>query len=1097
MRQKPRPITSRLRAAAARRSATAIWAVAMTLWWSTTASAQLDPLLFVKRVPPTVIVVVDTSVRMLEDGNGNFYDPNTYSVAADLPVATALGVAGASTYRRVYQNLTYGNRFDATGIVAVPNTAAAYTSFWNGTRLEIAKNGIASAVAENAGSTFRWGLLKLRQNTPAWRASGNCERPVNYTGGDLALQTASDSAPCSAGGSGGRYAIYTPSVAAPNYSLTTSLGGGAQVVTTGAGTAASVLAVVRRPLGDALGLIPAGQGDAGFEDRPIGFALRDARTAAVAAMAGDSAANRSCRNTVVVLITGGKNDGDATYLGANDASAIAASFMSVASSGVTKRVPIHVIGVRPPAADEAPLQAIASASGGVYRQATTAAEVAAAINYAVQAGFARAADFDTGQTSEFLPVSPVVGTVNLENALSATGTALSNTDVHAVPGGQHLPQRSNIMISAGFTLPGFDGAMRAFRTYRPVADGTTPSGWKFVSDGTRLWPDLDGRPALAGLARAPADAATRNIYTFIPNGSGGGSVVAFSTANAATLAPHMGVGLATSALIGAVRALPLGAIIGSTPAIMDAPSLDPPPDDDYGRTDAPGTFAGDHKDRRSLIFFGANDGMIHAVDARTGYEVWAFIPYNLLPKLRTLADGQPVEQFDYFVDSSPKVAEVKIAGAWRSLLIIGQGAGGTFYQAFDVTEAGMGVAPTADDIGAVSALLSRFDAPDESIQFKWAFPNYSSFDPTYTATFTVADGTPGDRVKVFGDLSSAATYVEKTVGYTWSDPAVGALDANRLQTAVIVGSGYFPDIEDQIPSRGPGAPRAGRAMYLLDVDTGQPIGNPGGGACPVIGSGSGSSIGCAMITDSVSDGRKNALQADPTAAGNNGSYAVNKAYIGDIDGRYWRFNFTPLGVISANLMYDAGAPIYASSALLFIGSTDVYMFFATGSDLLPANAPGGSGTFRLIGLKDNAPANGATVTFARGLTPVTGNETSATGERPSTAPSVAGDIVFYTTTTESAASPCTDFSAKLYALTFVGGAAYDANNNGRIDNNESPVVSTLAGRATAPFIVDQHLYFGTAGATGGARLQSFGDPEDFNNGVGQVGVRILSWREIR
>ena len=123
---------------------------------------------------------------------------------------------------------------------------------------------------------------------------------------------------------------------------------------------------------------------------------------------------------------------------------------------------------------------------------------------------------------------------------------------------------------------------------------------------------------------------------------------------------------------------------------MDAPSLDPPPDDDYGRSDATGTFAGSHKDRRSIIFFGANDGMIHAVDARTGFEVWAFIPYNLLPKLRTLLDGQPVEQFDYFVDSSPKIAEVKLGGSWRSMLIIGQGQGGTFYQAFDVTEAGMG-----------------------------------------------------------------------------------------------------------------------------------------------------------------------------------------------------------------------------------------------------------------------------------------------------------------------------------------------------------------------------------------------------------------------
>ncbi|MGI8618140.1 MAG: hypothetical protein ACR2L6_03510, partial [Gemmatimonadaceae bacterium] len=120
----------------------------------------------------------------------------------------------------------------------------------------------------------------------------------------------------------------------------------------------------------------------------------------------------------------------------------------------------------------------------------------------------------------------------------------------------------------------------------------------------------------------------------------------------------------------------------------------------------------------------------------------------------------------------------------------------------------------------------------------------------------------------------------------------------------------------------------------------------------------------------------------------------------------------------------------------------------------------------------------------------------ATGERPSASPSVAGDIVFYTTTTETATLPCSDFSGKLYGLTYAGGAAYDSDNNGRIDTNESRVAATVGGRATSPFIVDQHLYFGSTGATG-ANLQAFGDPQAFNNGVGQVGVRILSWREIR
>jgi hypothetical protein len=61
---------------------------------------------------------------------------------------------------------------------------------------------------------------------------------------------------------------------------------------------------------------------------------------------------------------------------------------------------------------------------------------------------------------------------------------------------------------------------------------------------------------------------------------------------------------------------------------------------------------------------------------------------------------------------------------------------------------------------------------------------------------------------------------------------------------------------------------------------------------------------------------------------------------------------------------------------------------------------------------------------------------------------------------------------------------------------DTPEITKVSGRATAPFIVDQHLYFGTSGPAG-PNLEVFGNPEDFNNGVGQVGVRILSWRELR
>ena len=41
-------------------------------------------------------------------------------------------------------------------------------------------------------------------------------------------------------------------------------------------------------------------------------------------------------------------------------------------------------------------------------------------------------------------------------------------------------------------------------------------------------------------------------------------------------------------------------------------------------------------------------------------------------------------------------------------------------------------------------------------------------------------------------------------------------------------------------------------------------------------------------------------------------------------------------------------------------------------------------------------------------------------------------------------------------------------------------------------VVDKHLVVGAGG-----KVSVFGDPADFNNGVGNAGVRILSWREVR
>jgi Tfp pilus tip-associated adhesin PilY1 len=97
--------------------------------------------------------------------------------------------------------------------------------------------------------------------------------------------------------------------------------------------------------------------------------------------------------------------------------------------------------------------------------------------------------------------------------------------------------------------------------------------------------------------------------------------------------------------------------------------------------------------------------MLHCFDVLTGEEVWGFIPYNLLPKLKNMwaveqATGERYSARDIYVDGSPMVADVYIDvngdanKEWTTILISGQGSGngsslggGTnYYFALDITD---------------------------------------------------------------------------------------------------------------------------------------------------------------------------------------------------------------------------------------------------------------------------------------------------------------------------------------------------------------------------------------------------------------------------
>lgn len=91
-------------------------------------------------------------------------------------------------------------------------------------------------------------------------------------------------------------------------------------------------------------------------------------------------------------------------------------------------------------------------------------------------------------------------------------------------------------------------------------------------------------------------------------------------------------------------------------------------------------------DRQPTVFVGANDGMLHAFNAGTGEEMWAYAPRITMKKLYVQAGTTYSTNHQFTVDGSPEVADVKIGGKWRSVLVAGLNAGGRGYYALDVTD---------------------------------------------------------------------------------------------------------------------------------------------------------------------------------------------------------------------------------------------------------------------------------------------------------------------------------------------------------------------------------------------------------------------------
>ncbi|MGI4777527.1 MAG: pilus assembly protein [Janthinobacterium lividum] len=258
---------------------------------------------------------------------------------------------------------------------------------------------------------------------------------------------------------------------------------------------------------------------------------------------------------------------------------------------------------------------------------------------------------------------------------------------------------------------------------------------------------------------------------------------------------------------------------------------------------APGyaAFHDANKGRAESLFVGANDGMLHAFDARDGHELFAYIPSWVGPNLAALTGpGYDAGGHRAYVDATPRVADTSMAdGSWKTVLVGGTGAGGQGVFALDVTDPG------------------AFDAS----KVLWEFTDRD--DPQM--------GNVVGRPSIARFRTSAA----------------GASGGAVYRSFAVVASGVNSALADGF-ARPDGAP----AVFLLDLS--KPVGTPWRLNANY--------FRLDVPTDAALSRTVAPGVVEPsTTLGPAGE--VRALYAGDLHGRLWKLDFTMLG--SAGWTFDA------------------------------------------------------------------------------------------------------------------------------------------------------------------------------------------------
>lgn len=314
-----------------------------------------------------------------------------------------------------------------------------------------------------------------------------------------------------------------------------------------------------------------------------------------------------------------------------------------------------------------------------------------------------------------------------------------------------------------------------------------------------------------------------------------------------------------------LRTSVLGAIINGEPAYVSAPrsgfhDVFPPssPEAIAAAANEDDSYAGYQNAERArapTVYAGANDGMLHAFDAASGKELWAYIPNFLIENGRLSAITDRNSDLVPGVDSPAREADVFINGKWRTILLGSARLGGRGIYALDVTDPNPGSESAASGTGKIAL---------------WEF-------------------TSGTTASAAGDPPCAAgSRTCASLGYTYDSANVARIKYQDKWVAV-VSSGYFPnkaesaananDINEAAASR--------TSLLVIDIATGKLIREIRTSAAP----------------QTLPPGFKTFGLSTPMVYDEGSNEVDDIVYAGDLAGNLWRFDLSD-GTDPANWKVD-------------------------------------------------------------------------------------------------------------------------------------------------------------------------------------------------